>query len=133
MSTIKRPANPESDPRVKAVFDDIRATRNSDFVGNIWQYLALYPDVLEGTWSEIKTVMGTESTIPKKYKEMLYAAVSIANGCEYCIHSHTLQAKNAGMSDAEHAEFLQIVTLAAKTNALLNALQVPIDDVMDMG
>lgn len=133
MTTIKRPDNPESDPRVKAVFDDIRATRNSDFIGNIWQYLALYPDLLESTWSDIKNVMGTESIIPKKYKEMIYAAISIANGCDYCIHSHTMQAKQAGMSDAEHAELLAIITLASKTNALLNALQIPIDDVMDQG
>ena len=62
---------------------------------------------------------------------MIYAAVSIANGCDYCIHSHTLQAKQAGMSDAEHAELLSIIMLASKTNALLNALQIPVDDVMD--
>ena len=133
MTTIKRPENPESDPRVKAVFDDIRSTRNSDFIGNIWQYLAQYPDLLESTWSEIKQVMGTESSIPKKYKEMIYAAVSVANGCEYCIHSHTLQAKQAGMSDAEHAELLSIIMLASKTNALLDALQIPVDEVMDQG
>ena len=133
MTTIKRPTNPESDPRVKAVFDDIRATRQSDFIGNIWQYLALYPDLLEDTWTDIKETMGTESTIPKKYKEMIYAAVSIANGCDYCIHSHTMQAKQAGMSDAEHAEMLAIVMLASKTNALLNALQIPVDEVMDQG
>ena len=132
MSTLKPPTNPESDPRVKAVFDDIRATRNSDFVGNVWKYLAFDPALLENTWQGIKQTMGTESIIPKKYKEMIYAAVSIANSCEYCIHSHTMQAKQAGMTDPEYAEFLEIVSLAAKTNHLLTAMQVPLDPVMDL-
>ena len=133
MSTIKPPLNPESDPRVKAVFDDIRATRNTDFIGNVWKYLAFDPTLLENTWHGLKTVMGTENHIPSKYKEMIYAAVSISNSCEYCIHSHTLQARAAGMTDPEYAEFLEIVSLAAKTNHLLTAMQVPIDDVMNQG
>lgn len=132
MSTTRPPANPEADPRVKAVFDDIRATRQSDFINNIWRYLAFDPALLENVWQEIKTVMGTESAIPSKYKEMIYAAVSITNGCDYCIHSHTMAAKNKGMTDAEHAELLHIVMLASKTNALLNGLGVPLDPVFDM-
>lgn len=132
MSTIKPPANPESDPRVKAVFDDIRATRNTDFIGNVWKYLAFDPPLLAEVWGEIKDVMATETLIDGKTKEMIYAAVSIANGCDYCIHSHTLQAKAKGMTDAEHAELIRIVMLASKTNNMANALQLPIDPQMDM-
>jgi len=132
MSTVKPSANPEADPRVKAVFDDIRATRNTDFIGNIWKYLAFNPALLEEVWGEIKDVMATETLIDSKTKEMIYAAVSIANGCDYCIHSHTLQAKAQGMADDEHAELLRIVMLASKTNNLANALQLPIDPEMDM-
>lgn len=132
MSTIKPSANPESDPRVKAVFDDIRATRNTDFIGNVWKYLAFDPPLLEEVWGEIKDVMATETLIDGKTKEMIYAAVSIANGCDYCIHSHTLQAKAKGMTDAEHAELIRIVMLASKTNNMANALQLPIDPEMDM-
>ncbi len=131
MSTVKPPANPEDDPRVKAVFDDIRATRNTDFIGNVWQHLAFDPALLENVWGEIKEVMATETRLDSKTKEMIYAAVSIANACDYCIHSHTAQAKAKGMTDAEHAELLRIVTLATKTNYLLNALQVPVDPEMD--
>ena len=132
MSTIKAPTNPEDDPRVKAVFDDIRATRNTDFIGNVWKYLAFSPALLEEIWGEIKAVMATETLIDSKTKEMIYAAVSIANGCDYCIHSHTLQAKAQGMTDEEHAELLRIVMLASKTNNLANGLQLPIDPEMDM-
>jgi len=132
MSTVKPSANPEQDPRVKAVFDDIRTTRNTDFIGNVWKYLSFNPALLEEVWGEIKDVMATETLIDSKTKEMIYAAVSIANGCDYCIHSHTLQAKAQGMTDDEHAELLRIVMLASKTNNLANALQLPIDPEMDM-
>ncbi len=131
MATTKKLDNPESDSRVKAVFDDIRSTRNTDFVGNIWQYLAFDPALLEDTWQEVKSVMATESLIDGKTKEMLYVAVSIANACSYCIHSHTAAAKARGMTDAEHAELIRIVSLAAKTNHLLTGLQIPLDDVLD--
>lgn len=131
MSTVKTLENPEADPRVKAVFDDIRATRQTAFIGNVWKYLAFDPDLLAHVWGEIKEVMATETLIDSKTKEMIYAAVSIANGCNYCIHSHTAQAKAKGMTAAEHAELLRIVGLATKTNMLLNGLDVPIDPEMD--
>ena len=133
MSTVKAPTNPEADPRVKAVFDDIRTTRNTDFIGNVWKYLAFDPPLLESVWGEIKEVMMAETLIDSKTKEMIYAAVSIANGCEYCIHSHTKQAKAKGMTDAEHAELIRIVMLATKTNALADALQLPLDPELDAG
>lgn len=127
MSTIAPPDNLESDPRVKAVFDDIRATRGSDFINNLWRYLAFDPALLESTWRDVKAVMATPSSLDPMTKELIYAAVSIANSCPYCIHSHTAAARAKGMTDQQHAEFLQIVSLAARTNHLLNGLQVPVD------
>jgi AhpD family alkylhydroperoxidase len=131
MSTVKPAQDVEADPRVKAVFDDIRATRKSDFVNNMWRYLAFDPALLERTWAEVKAVMATPSTLDPLVKEMLYIAVSVTNGCSYCVHSHTAAAKAKGMSDAQYAELLAIVSLAGKTNQLATALQVPVDAVFD--
>ena len=131
MSTIARPANPEADPRVKAVFDDIRATRGSDFINNLWHYLAFDPALLESVWRDVKAVMGTPGTLDPMTRELIYAAVSIANSCPYCVHSHTAAARKHGLTDAQHAEFLQIVALAARTNHLLNGMQIPVDDAFD--
>ncbi len=119
----------ENDPRVKAVFDDIRATRGTDFINNFWRYIAFDPDLLERSWGEVKAVMAAPSTLDPLTKEMLYLAVSIANNCNYCVHSHTAAAKAKGMSTAQHGELLKIVSLAAKTNHLSNGLQIPVDDV----
>jgi AhpD family alkylhydroperoxidase len=127
MATVSAPENPESDLRVKAVFDDIRATRNTEFVGNIWRYLAFDPGLLESTWNNVKSVMTGESLIDAKTREMIYVAVSTANACGYCVHSHTAAAKANGMSNAEHAELLRIISLAASTNHLLTGLQIPVD------
>ncbi len=127
MPTVKPPQNPEANPRVKAVFDDIRSVRNSDFINNVWRYLAFDPNLLEETWREVKSVMATPSELDPLTKELIYVAVSVANGCEYCVHSHTAAAKAKGMSDAQHAELLRIITLAAKTNQLAIALQLPVD------
>lgn len=131
MSTVKPADDLEADPRVKAVFDDIRATRKSDFVNNMWRYLAFDPALLERTWAEVKAVMATPSALDPLVKEMLYIAVSVTNGCSYCVHSHTAAAKAKGMTDAHYAELLSIVSLAGKTNQLATALQVPVDDVFD--
>lgn len=131
MSTISRPENPEADPRVKAVFDDIRATRGSDFINNLWLYLAFDPQLLEEVWRDVRDVMAKPSLIDPKVKEMIYLAVSVANACTYCVHSHTAAAKARGMSQAEHAELLRIITTAGRTNHLLNGMQVPVDAVFD--
>ena len=127
MSTISPPQNPETNPRVKSVFDDIRATRGSDFINNLWYYLSFDPALLETTWSDVKSVMVKPSHLDPMTKELIYAAVSIANSCEYCIHSHTAAARSKGMTDEQYAEFLSIVSLAGKTNHLLNSIKVPID------
>jgi AhpD family alkylhydroperoxidase len=131
MSTITPAENLEADPRVKAVFDDIRATRKSDFINNMWRYLAFDPALLERTWAEVKTVMATPSTLDPVIKEMLYIAVSVTNGCSYCVHSHTAAAKAKGMTDAQYAELLSIISLAGKTNQLALGLQVPVDSAFD--
>lgn len=131
MSTITPAENLEADSRVKAVFDDIRATRKSDFINNMWRYLAFDPALLERTWAEVKTVMATPSTLDPVIKEMLYIAVSVTNGCSYCVHSHTAAAKAKGMTDAQYAELLSIISLAGKTNQLALGLQVPVDSAFD--
>ena len=133
MSTVSPPSNAESNPRVKAVFDDIRATRKTDFVNNLWRSLAFDPELLETTWSEVKRLMATPTGIDPLTKEMIYIAVSIANSCSYCVHSHTAAARAKGMTDAQHAELLAIVSLAAKTNHLANGLQLVVDPVFDAG
>jgi AhpD family alkylhydroperoxidase len=86
---------------------------------------------LKEVWTDVKNVMTKETLIDKKTKEMIYMAVSITNNCSYCTHSHTASAKKLGMSDEEHSEFLRIVALAAKTNQLVNGLQVPVDEIFD--
>ena len=127
MTTLSPPQNPESYPRVKAVFDDIRSTRDNDFINNLWYYLAFNADLLENTWNDVKSVMARPSHLDPMTKELIYAAVSIANSCEYCIHSHTAAARAKGMNDEIYAEFLSIVSLAGRTNHLLNGIKVPID------
>ena len=130
MSTIKK-ITKEDDQVVKETFQDIRDTRNTDYIGNFWKYLAFDPSLLKEVWSDVKNLMTKETLIDKKTKEMIYMAVSITNNCSYCIHSHTASAKKLGMTDEEHAEFLKIVALAAKTNQLVNGLQVPVDEIFD--
>ncbi|HXZ54384.1 MAG TPA: carboxymuconolactone decarboxylase family protein [Burkholderiales bacterium] len=131
MSTLSQPQDPESNPRVKAVFEDIRSTRKTDFVNNLWRTLASDPLLLERTWSEVKELMTKPTQLDPLTKEMIYIAVSVANSCSYCIHSHTAAARAKGMTDAQHAELLAIIALAAKTNHLATALQVPVDAVFD--
>ncbi|MBX3608308.1 MAG: carboxymuconolactone decarboxylase family protein [Hydrogenophaga sp.] len=133
MSTVAPIKDSQSDPRVKAVFDDIRATRKTDFVNNLWQALAFDPTLLETTWAEVKRLMATPSTLDPLTKELIYIAVSVANGCGYCVHSHTAAARAKGMSGAQHAELMAIIGLAAKTNHLATALQVELDPVFDAG
>lgn len=131
MAAVKPPVDPESDPRVKAVFDDIRATRKTDFVNNLWRALAFDPGLLERTWAEVKLLMASPTHLDPLTKELIYIAVSISNSCSYCVHSHTAAARAKGMTDAQYAELLAIVSLAAKTNHLANGLQVPVDPAFD--
>jgi len=130
MSTIKKTTE-ENDKLVKETYQDIRDTRKTEYIGNFWKYLAFDPSLLKEVWTDVKNVMTKETLIDKKTKEMIYMAVSITNNCSYCTHSHTASAKKLGMSDEEHSEFLRIVALAAKTNQLVNGLQVPVDEIFD--
>jgi AhpD family alkylhydroperoxidase len=116
-----------ADPRVRAVFDDIRSTRKSDFVNNFWRALANQPALLERTWSSIKEVMIEPGALDPLTKELIYIAVSTINGCSYCIHSHTAAARAKGLTERQHAELLAVIGMAAETNALANAFQVPVD------
>ncbi|ESW68986.1 alkylhydroperoxidase [Mesorhizobium sp. LSJC268A00] len=120
-------AEVEKIPVAKAVFDDIRATRKSDFVNNFWRGLANDPALLKRTWEQVKVVMATESAIDPLTKEMIYIAVSTANGCSYCVHSHTAAARAKGMTDAQHGEMVSIIGLAGQTNHLVTAMQIPVD------
>jgi len=131
MATVKPAADPESNARVKAVFDDIRATRKTDYINNLWHALAFDPALLEHTWRDVKALMASPTAFDPLTKELIYIAVSIANSCSYCVHSHTAAARAKGMTDAQHAELLAIVSLAARTNHLANGLQLPIDAAFD--
>ena len=116
-------------PRVKAVFDDIRATRQTDFINNFWRALANDPANLERTWQELKELMAPGTELDPMIKELIYVAVSTVNNCTYCVRSHTAAARAKGASDAQIAELQSIVAAANKTNRLAIGLQVPVDEV----
>ena len=128
MATVKLLQDHELSPEARAVFDDIRSTRKSDFVNNFWRALAHDPKTLKRTWEDIKDVMAP-GVLDPKVKELLYIAVSIAHGCPYCIHSHTAAARAKGMTEAEFSELLAVVGMASETNKLVTALGVPVDAV----
>jgi AhpD family alkylhydroperoxidase len=113
------------------VLDEIRATRKTDFINNLWHALALDPTLLESTWAEVKRLMASPTHLDPLTKEMVYIAVSVANSCSYCVHSHTAAARAKGMTDAQHAELLAIISLAAGTSHLATGLQMPVDAVFD--
>jgi len=108
------------------VYDDIMATRKTDWVNNFWKVLAHDPATLRRIWGNIKQVMGPGAIDPLT-KEMLYVAVSASNGCRYCIASHGAAARSKGMSEAQYSELLAIVGLANETNRLVTALEVEVD------
>jgi AhpD family alkylhydroperoxidase len=116
----------DASPQVRAVFDDIKRSRNVEEVNNFWKYLAHDPVGLERTWASIKEVMSPGALNPL-VKEMLYVAVSVTNGCGYCIASHTAAARKAGMTEAMFAELMAVVGMANETNRLANGYRVPID------
>ena len=111
---------------VKAVYEDIMRTRNTDWINNFWKVLANDPALLRRIWENVKQVMAPGALDPL-VKEMIYVAVSATNGCEYCTHSHTAAARAKGMSDAMFAELLAVVGLANETNRLANGLRVEVD------
>jgi AhpD family alkylhydroperoxidase len=131
MATVRLLNDDELSPEAQAVFADIRATRQTDYVNNFWRALAHDPATLERTWKSLKAIMGPGALDPK-VKEMIYIAVSVAHACPYCVHSHTASARAKGMSEAEYRELLAIVGMASETNRLVTALGVPIDDVYEV-
>lgn len=128
MATTRLIEYDEASPEVRAVYDDIRATRKTDFINNFWRALAVNPAQLRRTWDGAKAVMAP-GAIDALTKEFIYIAVSVANNCEYCIHSHTAAARAKGMSEAQYAELIAVIGMAHSTNGLVTAMQVPVDDV----
>jgi AhpD family alkylhydroperoxidase len=131
MTTVRLLTDDDLSPEARAVFDDIRAVRKTDFVNNFWRALAHDPVTLKRTWESIKQVMGP-GALDAKTKEMLYVAVSIAHGCNYCIHSHTAAARAKGMTEAEYAELVAIVGMASETNRIVTALGVEVDEAFEV-
>lgn len=127
MATVRLLTDEEVSAEALAVFDDIRATRNTDYINNFWRALAHDSALLKATWERLKTVMAPGALDPL-VKELLYVAVSVANNCEYCVHSHSAAARTKGMTDQMQAELLSVIAMASQTNALATALQVPVDD-----
>jgi len=112
---------------VRAIYDDIMATRKTDWINNFWKALAHDPATLRRTWQSIKEIMAP-GALDALTKEMIYLAVSATNQCGYCIASHTAAARKAGMSDAMFAELMAVVGMANETNRLASGYQVEIDD-----
>ena len=128
MATVKLINYEDANEAVKAVFDDIKTTRNVADVNNFWKALANQPDNLKRTWQNVKEVMGN-GEIDTMTKEMIYIAVSMMNNCDYCIHTHTAAAKSKGMTDGQYQELLAVIALASTTNAYANGLKIPTDAV----
>ena len=119
-------------PEVRAVYDDIMATRKTDWINNFWKVLAHDPATLRRTWEDIRQVMAPGALDPL-VKELIYIAVSATNGCEYCTYSHTASARAKGMTDAQLMELLAVVGMANETNRLANGLRPPVDEAFRPG
>ena len=127
MSTLGFIEYDKASPEVRAVYDDIMATRKTDKINNFWKALAHDPVRLKRTWEDTKTIMAA-GTLDPLVKDLIYLAVSISNQCGYCIASHTVSARNKGMTDAVFNEMLAVVGLANENNRLVAGLQVEIDE-----
>ena len=129
MAKVRLANYADAKPAARAVFDDIMATRNTDYVNNIWRALAVHPPLLERFWGLLKEVMVKPSRLDPLTKEMIYLAVSITNSCDYCINSHIAAARKKGMDDEMLAELNEIVALANAGNRLTVGFQVEVDEV----
>ena len=127
MSLVKLVEYADAPPAVRAVYDEIMKTRNTDWVNNFWKALANDPPMLARIWGTVKQVMAPGALDPL-VKEMVYVAVSATNNCEYCTYSHTAAARRKGMSDAMFMELMAVVGLANETNRLANGLRFPVDE-----
>ena len=117
----------DAGPEVRAVYDDIMATRKTDWINNFWKALAHDPGTLKRTWENIRQIMGPGALDPLT-KELIYVAVSVTNQCNYCIAAHTASAKKKGMTDAQFKELMAVVGMANETNRLVVGYQVEIDE-----
>ena len=120
----------DASAQVRAVFDDIKRTRQVEDVNNFWKYLAQDPATLARTWESLKQIMAA-GALDAVTKEMIYLAVSVTNGCGYCIASHGAAARKAGMSEAMFGELMAVVGMANETNRLANGYRVPIDPAFE--
>ena len=127
MSLIRLVEYGEASPEVRAVYDDIMATRGTDWINNFWKALANDPPTLKRLWESVKQVMAPGALDPLT-KEMIYIAVSATNNCEYCSYSHTASARAKGMTDVMLMELMAVVGLANETNRLANGLRFPVDE-----
>lgn len=127
MGTVALLSDEEVSAEALAVFNDIRAVRGTEFINNFWRALAHDPALLRATWDRLKVVMAPGALDPL-VKEMLYVAVSTANGCSYCVHSHTAAASTKGMTPEMHGELLAVIGMAMQTNGLVTGLQVEVDE-----
>lgn len=128
MGTVSLLSDAEVSAEALAVFNEIREVRGTDYVNNFWRALAHDPALLKATWERLRVVMAPGALDPL-VKEMLYVAVSTANGCSYCVHSHTAGARAKGMSDEMYGELLAVIGMAMQTNGLVTGLQVEVDEV----
>jgi AhpD family alkylhydroperoxidase len=126
MATVKLVEYAEASAEVRAVYDDIMATRKTDRVNNFWKALGTHPPTLRRTWESVKGVMAPGALDPLT-KEMVYLAVSASNGCEYCVASHTASARRQGMTDEMLGELMAVVGMANETNRLADGYQVEVD------
>jgi AhpD family alkylhydroperoxidase len=127
MSVVRQPIEyADASPEVRAVYDDIMATRKVDWVNNFWKVLAHDPPALQRIWSNIKQVMAPGALDPLT-KELVYLAVSVTNGCRYCIASHGAAARAKGMTEQQLSELMAVIGLANETNRLATGYDVPVD------
>jgi AhpD family alkylhydroperoxidase len=126
MALVKLVEYAQASRQVRSVYDDIMKARGVDWINNFWKALANEPRELERVWSNVKQVMAPGALDPL-VKEMIYLAVSVTNGCEYCTHSHTAAARKKGMSDAMYMELMAVIGLANETNRLSDGLRVDVD------
>lgn len=127
MATLGLIEYPDATPEVRAVYDDIMATRQTDYINNFWKALAHDPATLKRTWDSIKQIMAP-GALDAVTKEMIYLAISASNQCGYCIASHTVSARKAGMTDQQFMEMMAVVGMANETNRLSSGYQVEIDE-----
>jgi len=113
---------------VRAVYDDIMATRKTDYINNLWKTIAHHPPTLQRTWERVKTMMGGPGVIDPLTRELIYIAVSVTNNCQYCIATHTAAANAKGMSAEMFGELMAIIGLANETNRLANGYRVEVDE-----